>query len=877
MLQEAGYSAQDLMRAADDAGVRMAIFNGIVNETHHQVGDAAKLADELGGALSRTEESTKKVHRAIGAAIEGPLRQLLNTIQPILERLAEWIERNKELVGIILTVATAVAALTTSGAAWLLLIPKIGEALKLLTSGPVGLAVIGLTTLVAAFVAVKNATQKAREEQEKYVQSKKEIADKIGYEARELNNLIDEYDKLTSKTNLTKEEHERLNDVVAKIGDIAPEAATKWDDLGNAIEINADKARNAANDMLEARKNLLEATLAREEVRAPRYQMIIERDEEQVRKATERVKQAQTKYQKALQDFARIEAEIQGKTGAELLDIVPEYDDQKKILEQAEKELQKATDQYEKVSVEYEKAKEATLEIEANRAELAVTIAKINEGDLYAGLDKKKPSETGEGGGGTGSTFDTEELLGQLDKELKNIDQVATTFGDTSDVAANKASTLRKAIIELVENGIDPTNTAMGNLVEQYKEHSQAAEDAKKETYNLSEAESELKEALANIDKQAAVFGDTIDADAEKLKLYQDAITAALVNDEPVENLQKLIAEYTTLKDKIDDATTAEQNNKAATDMLTQAQEYLYRMTGKVRPEWEMFAQKLEEMAGKDGVLPEVAEQLRNLATEIRNTGEEATTVFGMKFTPAIIESFEKTKRAMQEWHNFFNTIISRVQDIYAQMFKNREIKLENWYKTEQEAIENSEKSEEEKKTALETLDEEYEQKKRELMRDRAKAEKNMAIFNVIINTARAAIEALPNLFLSGIVTALGLTQLTLVQNQPLPELAEGGLLTGDTIFRGGEGQYQEAVLPLSDSVFARLAEGILNQLSKMKAPALQAATPGGLVVPEAQVIYETNFNLRVGTLIGNKEGYRQLGREIYPYIKSEEKRRGGR
>ena len=107
MLQEAGYSAQDLMRAADDAGVRMAIFNGIVNETRHQVGDATKLADELGGALSRTEESTKKVHRAIGAAIEGPLRQLLNTIQPILERTAEWIERNnavmdeklKELLG----------------------------------------------------------------------------------------------------------------------------------------------------------------------------------------------------------------------------------------------------------------------------------------------------------------------------------------------------------------------------------------------------------------------------------------------------------------------------------------------------------------------------------------------------------------------------------------------------------------------------------------------------------------------------------------------------------------------------------------------------------------------------------------------------------
>src|SRR5690606_8417034 len=70
MLQEAGYSAQDLMHAADDAGVRMAIFNGILRETQHQVGDAAKLANELGGSLSRTEESARRLHRAIGEAVE---------------------------------------------------------------------------------------------------------------------------------------------------------------------------------------------------------------------------------------------------------------------------------------------------------------------------------------------------------------------------------------------------------------------------------------------------------------------------------------------------------------------------------------------------------------------------------------------------------------------------------------------------------------------------------------------------------------------------------------------------------------------------------------------------------------------------------------
>lgn len=42
-----------------------------------------------------------------------------------------------------------------------------------------------------------------------------------------------------------------------------------------------------------------------------------------------------------------------------------------------------------------------------------------------------------------------------------------------------------------------------------------------------------------------------------------------------------------------------------------------------------------------------------------------------------------------------------------------------------------------------------------------------------------------------------------------MPALAEGGLAYGTTITQIGEGKYQEAVLPLSDTVFDRLGEGI--------------------------------------------------------------------
>ena len=45
--------------------------------------------------------------------------------------------------------------------------------------------------------------------------------------------------------------------------------------------------------------------------------------------------------------------------------------------------------------------------------------------------------------------------------------------------------------------------------------------------------------------------------------------------------------------------------------------------------------------------------------------------------------------------------------------------------------------------------------------------------------------------------------------SKSMPALAEGGLAYGTTIAQIGEGKYQEAVLPLSDTVFDRLGEGI--------------------------------------------------------------------
>lgn len=627
MLQEAGYSAQDLMRAADDAGVRMAIFNGIVNETRHQVGDAAKLANELGGAQSRVEESTKRLHRALGAATEGPIRDYLTALDKIINRIADWIEDHQALTATIIFGLGGVLAAMLSLSTGLLVLDKFVKVLRLIKT----LALEN--TVVFAFRAWVSGAASATEAVGFLFTAFKPFL-VGGAVLAGLYLIVQRFRDIQKEARLAAKDIKTVNDVSE-----LQELAKFWDDEIKRME--------------ERRRKIEEDIQKREsgQVRGPQSVNFV----------------GVSAYSLTDEDLLKRDKEALENLGQMIDEAI-----------QNRKEIQEKLD------------------------------ALLNNGD------------TG-GGGGGGLTFNLDEFMEQLEKELEMIDQVAATFGDYSDVAKNKATALKNAIINLIREGIDPTDTSMGNLVEQYNDYIGAAEQAKEETYNVTEAKKKLLEALENVDKKADVFGDAIDVNSEKLELFRDAIMEALVNKEPIENIQDLISEYNALTEEIDEAnevlereaesvnllaqankeltnwqnrnlsslqilanqleaqaaldeknrdkllemaqamrelaeeqekvTTAEQNNKEATSLLTQAQEYLYQMTGKLAPEWERFAQKLEEMAGKEGVLPETAAQLREIADQIRGAGAEMGPERNW-FT----DMFEEIGYKIEEAHDIFQS-----------------------------------------------------------------------------------------------------------------------------------------------------------------------------------------------------------------------------
>lgn len=153
MLEEAGYSAQDLMRASSDAGVRQAIFNGIVRETNAQVGDAQKLTNSYAGQQAKLSAQTEILRAKLGMALQPVLAGITEKITPIVTGLGRWISTHQALtaalvagVGAILMTVTALGAIGIAIATLTPLVAALGISL-----GPIGLA-LGAIGLVAAAV-----------------------------------------------------------------------------------------------------------------------------------------------------------------------------------------------------------------------------------------------------------------------------------------------------------------------------------------------------------------------------------------------------------------------------------------------------------------------------------------------------------------------------------------------------------------------------------------------------------------------------------------------------------------------------------------------------------------------------------------------------
>lgn len=246
-----------------------------------------------------------------------------------------------------------------------------------------------------------------------------------------------------------------------------------------------------------------------------------------------------------------------------------------------------------------------------------------------------------------------------------------------------------------------------------------------------------------------------------------------------------------------------------------------------------------------------------------------------------IVAYYEQKKRELRRetFNSYLSTasdILGRLDSIFGQHYTNRNAELDNWYQKQKEVIEASQMSEEEKEAALKQLDEERDARKREMARKQAASEKASSLFSIAINTARAAIEALPNLVLSGIVTAMGAAQAALVAAEPLPALKTGGLAVGEVTAIVGDTpkrELGELILPMRTGV-EMLADMLIGKLSQVALPRPAFAMAGGV---SNAYDNRTEVHLHVGTLIADEPGLKKLERKLAEIRLMENRRRGVR
>lgn len=194
-------------------------------------------------------------------------------------------------------------------------------------------------------------------------------------------------------------------------------------------------------------------------------------------------------------------------------------------------------------------------------------------------------------------------------------------------------------------------------------------------------------------------------------------------------------------------------------------------------------------------LLEEKAEEVDRILNpeKYENKERKAATNWQERLLGISEEDWEDAKKELKNLGlDTLGTVISdrmnqKFEDDINQMYQT----LDDYYSDESEKLEQQRTSEliteEEYQKKRSALEDEYKEKQREYKKEEFKKQKEAALYEIGIQTAVAVMKALPNLFLAGMVTSMGIAQAAIVAARPIPKYAKGGILGDGTYFRAGE------------------------------------------------------------------------------------------
>ena len=239
-----GKSAANLTQAER----RQAEYNGIMQETAYQVGDAARYAEAFAGKQAALEAATLRVNQALGASVQGALTPLVQILTPLADALAWVIEKFPGVSAGATAALTAMVALTAVVTGAIPMVKSLAAAFATLHAslgvvGAISLAVGALAGIAAACANARSPLQELNEELE-------DLQDELEQLSTSAGNAEQALAVLESGAATTDE----LAAAKQRLAEIFPALVVGYDSEGNVILANNDLIREQIELTKELRR-----------------------------------------------------------------------------------------------------------------------------------------------------------------------------------------------------------------------------------------------------------------------------------------------------------------------------------------------------------------------------------------------------------------------------------------------------------------------------------------------------------------------------------------------------------------------------------------------------------------------------------------------
>jgi len=634
------------------------------------------------------------------------------------------------------------------------------EAFNLVTkASPIGLLVAGVTAAATAYMVFKKNVAETTDINKDYNEILKSNTEKIYKEKYEINSLIREIIQLNENSELRKKLLKDLQDKYPEyLKNINIEKVTNAQLLEILNQVNETYAQKIKLAAIQAKEEAIQKKMIENEKR----KLDIEEELANLRSKAitsgtaddKKMKELESEYEKIsgtnkmletqLTDISKRANQIKEEIGDQSeQSLKKRLDGLKYSISVTNQNLQDATDQDNK-----EKIKFFTDALKQYTEQKSLIEEQLKS--LQKNINQKNQNN---GGNATGVPTDEEKkALEDFNKEMKKLREDR----NQSYMDADKKE-LRQVDLKYQE------------LIEKAKKNGQSTAEIEKLWAG------EIEQIKDNQFKKRAEKEFKEEEETENRK--------KIANKKYIDELEKTLNEASTIQrnqikqDYIDGKITKEQyDEKIKQQEITQLQHLI----------------ELKKKFGEDTLALE--EELKNklialMEGEDKKNAKDKTGFFDNLFG---IDEFEITDK----FRRIFDEIIQMASELGNIWGSVLQIQANN----EEKEFRKFSKSQDDKKKLLDKrlksglisqkqyddeitkIDNETEARQKQMAYDQAVRDKNLAIFNAVINTAAAVVKALPNIILAAIVGAAGAAQVALIASQPLPELAEGGFTDGISI-----------------------------------------------------------------------------------------------